>query len=244
MSKKTSFGELLNELESIDGQLAKALPAGGDGDGDGGEGGDDDDKKIADAADGDRDGDGTPDGDEGAGEGDDDQEKDKDVEAMAKSLGVKPFEIVGKDGKTQKAYDGLAMLKAMHERLQAITGVTGESDADMLKALTLVGGTVGKMLKKIEKQDSMLKSMQAQINALGSQGSGRKAIVTLLEKSLRGNAADDEGGEKLSTQEILAKAQTAAGKGMLSAIQVAHVERACNSGFEPSPEVMQVLNQV
>lgn len=237
--KKGSFSELLTELENMDGQMAKAFP---DGDGDGA-GGDGDDKKIKDAANGDRDGDGKPDGDEkvnGADGGDVDGEDDEEEE-MAKALGVRPYTIKGEDGKEQQAYDGLQMLKAMWKRVKGLS-VAG-NDEDMLKALSLVGGTVSRLLKRVQEQDKMLKTMQEQLNALGGKGSGRKAVLHMLEKSFSGEG-DGGKGSQLNGQQILAKAQVANSKGFLTAIEVAHVERAINTGVSPSPEVMAKINQV
>jgi hypothetical protein len=234
--KKGSFSELLNELESMDGQMAKAF---GDGDGAGGDG---DDKKIKAAADGDRDGDGKADGDEkvnGAGDAGDGDGDDEDEEEMAKALGVKPVTIKDEDGKEQQAYDGLQMLKAMWKRVKGLG--TGSGDEDMLKALTLVGGTVGKLLKRVQEQDKMLKTMQEQLNAVGNKGAGRKAVLQVLSKSLGAEGEDGKG--EMDGQQILAKAQVASSKGLISAIEVAHVERAVNTGAKPAPEVMAKINQ-
>lgn len=226
MPKKNAFAELVAELEQLE-TMAKSFPRDDDDDDD------DEDEKIRAAADGD--GDGASDGD-GGGAGTDDDEYDE----MAKSLGVKPIEIVGEDGKTQVAYDGLEVLKAMHGRVKALE--SDGSDSEMLKGMKLMGGAIGTLMKQLKSQGSMIKSMQEQLVALGTQGSGRKTFLSVLEKSLSGHG-DDADGDGVKATEILAKAQAAAGKGLISAVEVAHVERMVNSGQMPSDEVMSKIEQ-
>lgn len=242
--EKSSFQSLLGELEELDTNLAKAFP---DEDGTDG-GGDDDgqDGQDGQGASGDggeggsgAGGEGGSDGGAGAGGGgggEADDGDDKDMEEMAKSLGLTPMEIVGDDGTKQRAYDGMQALKALHKRMEGF----GSAD-EMLKAMEIVGSATSRLMGHVKKQDQVIKTLQEQVVALSAGGKGRKAVLHTLDKSLRDGGGEDDG--RVDAADVMAKAQAAVGKGMLSGAEMANVERCLNSGQLPGDQIMQKINQ-
>ena len=115
-------------------------------------------------------------GGEGAGAG----EEDGDEELLGKS-----FSVTLADGSVQEAFDGTLALKALSTRMAELRthgeGLAAELTAtagDLAKALQVSAGLMG----VVKQQGELIKSMRADITAIGSTGRGRQATVTLVDK--------------------------------------------------------------
>lgn len=184
-----SFDKLLSELQALGAEqdtMSKALPA---------DEGKDDEKIQAAAVDG---------GDEGAaaaeagadGDGDGDDDADGD-EPMGKSLGT----VTLPNGEQVEATDGTELVKALMARVETTEG-------QMQKALE---GAIG----LIKGQHTLIKSLTEQVSKLANAGRGRKAVVTVNEKTTAaGSLSKSEPG--MTGQEFMLKANSAFSAGKIS----------------------------
>lgn len=214
-----SFEKLLSELQELGAEqetLNKALPA---------DDGKDDDKIQAAAADG---GDGDGDGD-GAGDGDgdgDDAKGDKDGdEPMGKSLGTVTLE----SGEQVDAIDGTELVKSLMARVET-------SEGQMQKALE---GAVG----LIKSQGAMIKSLSEQVNKLAGAGRGRKAMLTVTEKTPAGQQMSKSEPAGMSGEEFMAKALTAQAAGKILAKDVSAIEMYLNRGMQIPAHLIARVSQ-
>jgi hypothetical protein len=153
---------------------------------------------------------GEPDGDEadGAG-GEDDDDSDAD-ETFGKA-----FQVTLADGSRVEAYDGTALLKALHTRVAAAEATRGQTLAAMRA-----------MRQALDRQSELIKSLAGQVKAIGRQGRGRKSVLDVHERP----GAVAEPGK--TPREILAKALAAQKAGRITGEDVAVAEGYVNSGRE------------
>lgn len=203
-----NFDELLAELDV----LQKAEGASDDGKGP---------KKIKKAA-----ADGAAQSDEG-GEGtgaDNTDETDVDD-----SFG-KAFEVTLADGTKQEAFDGTEMLKALHAENKALNVMVATQGQDLTKALNFASG----LFTQVKNQNEMIKALQADVAKLGNAGTGRRGILTVLEKQNMGAGGGDKPA-KPSRDEIMSKALSLQKDGHIGAVDVARIEANYNKfGTIPS----------
>lgn len=190
---EAGFAGLLAELET----LSKALPAVDDE-------GHDDDAAAEAAAD----------------------EDEAELSAAGAEDGEEPFgksfTVTLEDGTEAEAFDGTAMLKALHDENVALRS-QGE---DMAKALTGLGGLVKGLHAALSEQAEMLKSLRGEVRKLGAQGNGRRTTLSLHEKP----SPVEPKREGLSVGEVFAKAESLIGAGKLNALQAGKLTASLNSG--------------
>jgi len=204
-----NFEALLGELD-----LLKSMPAAGEGDGEGeGEGG---------AA-------GEGEGEGAAGEG------DGEGAAMEGEAFGKSFKVRLDDGTEQEAYDGTEILKAMSVRLGALTG-----DRDnLMKALGATTHALKSQRTELLEQRKLIKSLQDQVGKFGAQGTGRRSVLTVLEKPST-TVAENKTPSVIGRQEFMNKALTLQTKGILEARDVARCEANLNQ-FGKLPDDLKSL---
>lgn len=227
-----SLSTLLSEMEAFKAQeaeLAKAAPQPDDPNGDA-----DDDAIAAAAAEANDDnadqqlpGDAAPaaktaktstsleDGDDDDDDGDDDEDEDG---ALTKS-----FEVELPDGTRTKAFDATELIKSLS---QDLAGMREEATNAMTEAFSL-----------IKSQAAEIAGLKRQVTELGARGRGRKAVVTLADKSAAPLAKSSNGaaGEGMSRTEFFAKAATAQKAGRITAADASLAEAYLNKGL-PVPE--------
>ena len=147
------------------------------------------------------------------GEGDTDD--DADGEMFGKS-----FAVVMEDGTAVEAYDGTAMMKALHAENVALKGQTvvlaGQvatltvNSNMLLKALTSATGS-------LKQQGEMLKSLAADVVRIGSTGTGRRAVLNVHEKT---HASTTDQPEQIDKKTFMAKAMTAFEAGKVSGDEI------------------------
>lgn len=175
---------------------------------------DGDDKIVAAAADGGGQVDGKPDGDEGmggAGDGDGDEGK-----PMTKS-----FKVTLADGSVVEAQDGTELVKALQDRVEETEGVLAKA-LDTAVAL-------------IKSQGEQIAALSGKVKALSSEGKGRKAVLSVVEKPAAGtDLAKSTAEQGMKPEEFMAKALDAQRDGRLTGIEVATAEAYLNRG-QPVP---------
>ncbi len=202
-----SYDKLLAELDE---EMRKALPTGGD----------EDDKQILSAAgedDVNKDGGLVRTGERKEDDDDDDDEDD----GMTKS-----FQITLEDGTTIDAVDGAQMVKALGARVDA-------AEAELKKAADFSAAAVA----LIKKQGDMIKSLSEQIQKVGGEGRGRRAVVSVTEKPAPGATMAKGAENGISAADFMAKAVDAMNSGRLTAGDVARAEAYLNRGH-PVPEAI------
>ena len=217
-----SFNALLADLETL--QKARRPAA---------DGNDGDDALIRQAAAGDADQDGTPDGkdlpelDDPSGSdgskrrkagaaGQNAAEKEEEEEEEENEYFGKALTLTTPDGAALTAYDATALLKGVHQRLSAL-----ESD----------------LLKTVQVQTDLIKSLSADLTALKEQGRGRKSVLNLHEKP--GHYATTSSVEPRA---VLAKALSAQKAGRLTGADVARIETYLGRGEAIPADLAPLLN--
>ena len=108
----------------------------------------------------------------------------------------KSFEFTDEKGEKHQAVDATVLVKSLLERAD-------RTDDTLAKALTAMNGVVAK-------QGELIKSLTDQVKALSSQGRGRKAVVSIVEKPDAGTLAKSQASEEgVSTEQFFAKANAA-----------------------------------
>lgn len=191
----SEFQALLDEL----GTLAKALPASGE-----------DDKNIQAAAGGEGDG---KDGDGTGGEGDGKDGNQEEDETFGKS-----FQVTLDDGSTVEAFDGTAMMKALNDKVVRLEASNQALAADRDASLKVATQSI-EMIKSLQ---GTVTKLQGDITRLAGAGTGRKAVVNVLDKPGTGQQlAKSEG---LPVADLRAKALEAQRAGRIGATEVARVD--------------------
>ena len=185
--------------------LAKAQPAGGD------------DKIVAAAAEG-----------GGQGEGEMSEEERAAAEAAAAEAAAageggkmaKSFEVTLADGTKVQAQDGTELVKALQERLET-------NETVMAKALETA-------VALIKSQGERIEALSGKLAAIGGEGKGRKAVLTVVEKPAGTPMAKSTTEEGMKPEEFMAKALDAQKLGRITGIEVATAEAYLNRG-QPVP---------
>lgn len=207
---KSPFDSLLQELDGMEEDLQKSMPADGEDGADG-----DDDKIAAAAEDGNADADGDGEDDVNTDGDDDGDDNDGDDGRMAKS-----FTLKLDDGSEVEAVDGTELVKALMARVET-------NEGQMTKALQSA-------VNLIKSQGDLIKSLQGQVAKLGDSGRGRKTLLTVTEKKpvseLR-KSEGSEGDEGMTANEFMAKALSAQAAGRITGSDVAVAESYLNRGL-------------
>jgi hypothetical protein len=204
----SEFEALLAQLTAAQEEqttLAKALPA------DGGK----DDKTIQTAA-----AEGA-DGDKTNPEDNEDPETEVDVKGengkpLAKAMTV--------DGEEVEVVDAGELIKS----LQDLTTRTSETETVLAKGMTAVIGLV-------KGQSEMIKSLQAQINKISATGTGRKTVLTVLDKPGIGEQplAKSQGADQQITKaEVLAKANAAYDARKINGLELTSIDVALRNNTQ------------
>lgn len=217
-----SFEALLDDLDAL--QKARAPHVEPDADNAGGPPDGDadnraDDKAIQAAASGDADRDGRPDGRDlpeldDRKQDDDEDDADEDEDDV---LG-KAFAVTLGNGKTVQAYDGTALIKALHQRIDAQESQTRVA---------------------LEKTTALLKAVLQDLAVLTAQGRGRKSVLAAPDKPSAGAASS-----AAPARALMAKAMAAQKTGALTGADVARLETYLGRGLPVPTDLADVLNSV
>lgn len=173
-----------------------------------------DDKIVAAAAEG---------GGQGEGEGEMSEEERAAAEAAAAGEGgkmAKSFEVTLADGTKVQAQDGTELVKALQERLE-----TNE---------TVIAKALETAVALIKSQGERIEALSGKLAAIGGEGKGRKAVLTVVEKPAGTPMAKSTTEEGMKPEEFMAKALDAQKLGRITGIEVATAEAYLNRG-QPVP---------
>lgn len=181
-----------------------------------------DDQRIAAAAD-------EPDDDDAKAGKKGESEDDEDEEEM---MG-KSFAMTLEDGTVIEAVDGSALVKALQDENRALSGKFAEQEEALAKTLTVV-------VETIKGQADLIKSLQETVSKLSGEGRGRKAVLTVVEKSNAGQPAPKK--TAMTRGEFMAKAESAFNAGRISGRDLSIAEGRLNEGAEvPAHIIEQVI---
>lgn len=139
-------------------------------------------------------------------DGDDDSTPDGDTDKDEGEPMGKSMTVTMENGETVEAIDAEALIKSFQDRLDANT----ESFGKVLRA-----------------QTGLIKSLQTEIAALKTQGSGRKSVVL----NMHGQEDLNKSVPVETREEVLEKCFAAQRAGRLSALDVATAESYANRGM-------------
>lgn len=209
-TQPSEFEKLLGELDV----LAKACDK-------------DDDKKIKVAA-------------KEGGAADDDLDEDGKPKAKVDKPFAKSLKVTLEDGSVVDAEDGSEMIKALTDQLAA-------SDARAEKLETSMTKGLGDAITLIKSQATLIKSqgehataLEEKIAKLSSQGTGRKAVVTLTPK-LTATEELNKGGDGIDLNLFMAKATDKFNEGKITGHDLAAFEAMANRGLQPSKDIIQKI---
>lgn len=205
-----SFDKLLAELDAQATEqdtMRKALPA---------DDGSDEAKIQAAAAEGGGNGgDGaTPEEDEAAAAA----AKEKGGDPMGKSLGA----VTLQDGTKVEAVDGTELVKSLMADVEALKAGAAQTESQMAKALE---GAVG----LIKSQGEMIKSLTESVKKLSNEGRGRKAVLTVVEKTATADLQKSE-PTGMNATEFMAKSNAAFDAGKINGKELTTIDVSLRSG--------------
>jgi hypothetical protein len=169
-------------------------------------------------------GDGDADDKGGAGDGDAD---DKGGETLGKS-----FSATTEDGETKEFIDGTELVKSLMSRIE-----TNESES--VAVMGQLGDLIKSQSQMLQSQGQLIKSLQEQVSSLGSEGRGRKATVSLVQKPSQEQMAKSQAGsEEMTGPQFLAKCLQAQAAGRLTGMDVSRAQIALNSGVNVPADIV------
>lgn len=211
-----SFDKLLEDLDALQTlQKSEAATA--------------DDKKIAAAADEALEGE-PP----GVPPDDDDEEMvaEDDTDAMRAQAGEsmgKSFRVQLESGEEIDAVDGTALVKSLMERVDQQETTAQDQAQTLAKAL----GVAVDLLTEQGKSIALLKS---EVARLGSEGRGRKAVVSVNDKPADMHKPPAQEG--VSSEEFMSKALIAQAAGRITGLQVSIAEGSLLKGMAVPAEII------
>jgi len=179
-------------------------------------GGDEDDKKIADAAE-----ENDENHDDDAATDNQGDDENIDDESMGKSYS---FQL--DSGETIDAVDGTELVKSLMTKIDS-------QEVSMTKAITAT-------LDLIKSQGEQISALKTEVTRLGSEGRGRKTVVSVAEKPAAGTMQKSE-PVGLSGEEFMAKALVAQAAGRITALEVSIAEGSLLKGL---PVRGDIINKV
>lgn len=149
---------------------------------------------------------------------DDKDKDDKDGDELTKSLGTLKLE----NGDEVDAIDGTLLVKSLLDRMDRTDGQ--------------VAGVMNAMLGTIKSQGEMIKSMHDEIRALGSQGRGRKTVVTVTPKTEGTAALIKSEGDGLTGEQFMLKSNAAFDAGKITGreLNLISVSLRMNHAIDPA----------
>ena len=148
----------------------------------------------------------------------------------------KSFRFQLDDGQEVEAIDGTELVKSLMDRFDSFQG-------DAAKQGELMQKSMGVALDLIKSQGEAIALLKSEVSRLGSEGRGRKTVVSVSEKPDAGTMTKSEPAG-VSGEEFMAKALAAQSAGRISGHQVAVAEASLLKGLAvPADIVSKVLTQ-
>lgn len=148
---------------------------------------------------------------------------DENGEPLKKSIDV--------NGEEVQLVDAEQLIKS----IEGLTARADEQEEVLAKGLTSA-------IKLIQSQGEMIKSLQAQVKAIGNEGAGRKAALTLHEKAQAIPTTLAKSESALTVQEFLGKSEAAWKAGKLSGTEFTEIDVSLRQGLAPKAELVAKVN--
>jgi hypothetical protein len=210
-----SFEALLEEFDTLQKSLAAQAQES-----------DKDDEEIQAAADEGSGNGGVEGGGEGRTDGDndeDDEEDDEDEDEDGQSVLGKSFAFTLDNGEVVEAVDGTELVKSLMGRI----------DNNESQVTAALAGALG----LIKQQGDMIKSLTDKVSALGAEGRGRKAALTVHEKPAAGSGAAQQ-KDGVPAGEFMHKCLQAQAAGRITGQDVSRAQIALNSGVAVPADIV------
>lgn len=155
---------------------------------------------------------------------DGDEEEEDGGEGEGKEFG----KSLGTDGEGNDLVDATDLVKSLMARQDS-------TDDTLAKALTAMAGAVGK-------QNDLLKSLQAEVKSMSTQGRGRKTLLVATEKpgigeTLAKGAVEDEGG--ITPADLLAKSESAYAAKAISGTEFTTIDVCLRNQWPIDPGILR-----
>ena len=161
--------------------------------------------------------------DDGTGNGDGDGAGAGDGTGTGDGAGGDDDETFGKaftvrldDGTEVDAFDGTAMMKALNTQAKSLKEELGKSRQAMTGAVVLIKS----LQTTVTSQNDMIKALQADVAKIGASGSGRRAALTVHDKTGAGAHSPAE----VKPSDVMAKALDLFKKGDLGGGDLRRIE--------------------
>lgn len=171
------------------------------------------------------------------GEKESDKEKDE-------TFG-KAFKVKLEDGTETEAFDGTAMLKALHAENELLRSTMNDRDAELAKAMDIIVGVLGEQreydaaqTKQLAAQDAIIKALQAKVETIGSAGVGRRTMLAIAEKLTPGTGPAADEPKKASGAQVMMKAMFMAREGKLDWGSIPRIEAFQGRGELAPPDLI------
>lgn len=175
-------------------------------------------------------------------DGSDDPDNYDETEDDGKPFG-KSFGVTLADGTEVEAYDATEILKSFDARIGSQV-----TELDLLKAevaalkardIPSADAIKTEIEKVLTAQNTMLKSLQEQVAALGAEGRGRKSLLNVHEKPVA--AGTEARPETPSSEALMTKALIAQKQGRITGQDVARLDAYLGRGLQAPPEILARL---
>lgn len=186
-----------------------------------------DDKKIAVAA------------EEGTKADPDDDDDDDDEAKGGKKTMAKSLTVTLADGSVVEAEDGTELIKALQTQLEETIEGVSKTEAAMLKGLTAAVGLIKGQGEMLKSQGETIATLQTQITKLSGEGRGRKAVVTLADRTSATEEMNKSEGKGIAAAELMTKATEKFGEGKITGLELSTLEASLNRGIVPPPEFVR-----
>ena len=125
--------------------------------------------------------------------------------------------------------DATELVKSLMERQDSTDGVLAKA--------------MGQMATVLGKQNDLIKSLQAEVKALASQGRGRKAVLSFADKPPIGDLAKSNGADdnQITPADLLAKSQSAFAAGKLSGVEANTIDVCLRNGWAIEPTILRKI---
>lgn len=195
--------------------------------------------------------------------GDEVTEGDKKIKAAAADSGVSAAgEMDGGDGvddttghadldgdAVEKTKGGEAMTKAFTMKLEDGTEVDAIDGTELVKSLMArAEESEGRFMiftksvtALLAGQTDLIKSLQGQVHTLSNMGRGRKAVVTVVDKTTTAGAAGATEEAGMKPEEFMAKALRAQSEGRLSGLDIIKSGDRIYKGVMPEDHVIAAV---
>lgn len=159
-----------------------------------------------------------------------DEESEGDEEGNESTLG-KSLTMTDEDGNVIEAVDGTELVKSLVARLDTHEASVTERDEDIMKSLNA-------MKDLVVGQSELIKSLTGRLDAMGSEGRGRRSVVTLTDKP-DATTLQKSQPDGISADMFMAKAMEANKAGRLSTVEIAVIEGSLNRSIDVPADIVR-----